>query len=339
MNHQEFSRLLEQKKLPSVLFFEGAEEYLKETALRNLRSALLPAGLEDLNESRLDAPDASAVIAAAETLPFMAERRLVLLRDHPAVVGRGEADESLLAYLPHVPPTAVVLFYCVLPVKQKKIRNLVQKQGGLVTFEPLSDRELTSFVTSAFHDLGRECDARTADFLVFTSGRDLNLLLREIGKIAAYHPEEPSVRPEEIRALATPSAESRVFDMVNAIVAGDGKRAFTLLRNLLQNGERRIMILSLLLRQFRLMQQIRIMQYEKLRPQEIQSALGMNSWAAQQLARQAGAFTGRQIRDAVALCLEADLNTKSGVLREEGALEALMFRLLLLKEPGNQNPG
>ena len=332
MNHLEFSRLLDQKKIPSVLLFEGPEEYLKETALRNLRKALLPEGLEDLNENRLDSPDTAALIAAAETLPFMAERRLILLRDYSAVTGRGEADEKLLEYLTHVPSTAVILFYCVLPIRQKKIRNLVQKQGGLVEFKPLGDRELTSFVTGAFHDLGRECDARTADLLVFTSGHDLNLLLGEISKIASYHPEMPRVDPADVRALATPSSESRVFDMVNAILAEDENRAFSLLRTLLQNGESRIMILGMLLRQFRLMQHIKIMQYEKKSPADIYAALGMGSWVAQQYVRQAASYTGRQVKNAVALCLETDLNIKSGKLREEGALEALMIRLLLIRK-------
>lgn len=331
MNAREFSRLLEQKKIPSVLFFEGTEEYLKEKALRDLRAAVLPEGLEEMNESRPDAPDTDGIIAAAETLPFLADRRLVLLRDHPAVVGRAEADEALLAYLPQVPPTAVVLFYCVLPTKQKKIRNLVQKLGGLVAFEPLAGQELTSFVTESFRSLGRECDVRTADYLIFTVGRDMNLLQREIAKIAAYRPDRRAVHPDDIRDLATPSAESRIFDIVNAILSGDEKKAFTLLRNFLLSGEKRLAILSLLLRQFRLMQQIKIMQYEKKSFPEIQAALGMSSWAARQNVSQAGAFSGGQVKTAVALCLETELNIKSGVFREEGALEALMLRLLRLK--------
>ena len=334
MNHQEFSSLLAQKRLPSVLFFDGPEEYLKETALRDLRRALLPEGLEDLNEIRLDSPDAGEIIAAAETLPFMADRRLVFLRDYPAVVGRGEADEKLLDYLPQVPSTAIILFYCVLPVRQKKIRNAVQKLGGLVEFKPLGDRELTSFVTGAFHDHGRECDARTADLLVFTSGRDLNLLLGEIAKIASFHPEDSHVHPDDVRTLATPSSESRVFEMVDAILSCNESKAFSLLRNLLLNGEKRFMILGLLLRQFRLMQHVKIMQYEKRSTAEIAAALGMGAWAAQQYIRQAASYTGGQVKKAVALCLETDLNVKSGVFREEGALETLMIRLLQLRGNG-----
>ncbi|MBQ9251357.1 MAG: DNA polymerase III subunit delta [Clostridia bacterium] len=332
MNHQEFARLLAQKQLPPVLLFEGPEEYLKESALQALRKAILPEGLEDLNENRMTAPETAEIIAAAETLPFMADQRLILLRDFPAIVGRGEAEEKLLEYLPHVPPTAILLFYCVQPVKQKKIKNVIAKMGGVVEFKALTDRELTGFVTNEFHALGRECDARTADFLVFTVGNDLNQLRGEIAKIAAYHPEEARINPEDVKQLATPSMESKVFDMVEAVIAGQDGKAFTILRNLLQNGEKRIMILAMLLRQFRLMQHVKIMQFEKKSNQEITAALGMSSWVAGQYMRQAGLYTGRQVKEAVNLCLETDLQIKSGLLREEGALEAVMLKLLLLRK-------
>jgi len=334
MNFQEFADLVSRNKIPSVLFFEGSEERLKQDALKMLREKLLPEGLADLNEVLLTAPETDAIIAAAETLPFMADRRLILLRDFPAVVGRSEADDRLLSYLPYVPPTAVVLFYCVQPVKQKKIKNAVQKLGGLVRFDPLKDYEATSFVTRIFRDLGRECDDRTADLLIFTCGTDLNQLQNEAAKIAAYHPENPRISPDDVRALATPSSENRVFNLVNALISGNEGKTFSLLRDLLRNGENRTGILFMLLRQFRLMQQIKIMLYEKRSPKDIQEALGIkNAWAAQQTMKQAASYTGRQVRDAVALCLNTDYEVKSGALREEGALETVMLRLLLMRKP------
>ena len=333
MNSQEFSALVARNEIPSVLFFEGREEHLKQEALKSLRQKLLPPGMEDLNEARLAAPETDEIIAAAETLPFLADRRLIVIRDYPAIVGRSEAEDRLLSYLPSVPPTAVLLFYCVQPVKQKKIKNVVQKLGGLVKFEPLKDRELTSFVTGAFHDLGRECDARTADALIFTVGTDMNQLLNEIAKIAAFHPEDPKVHPDDIAALASPSAEVKVFSLVDALIAGKDGKAFALLQDLLRNGESRTGILFMVLRQFRLMQHIKIMQYEKLTSAQIYEALGMSPWSGQQYVKQAASYTGRQVKEAVALCLNTDYEVKAGLLREEGALESVMLRLLQLRKP------
>ncbi len=330
MERKAFLDALAKGQIPSVLLFEGDEAWLKQSALASLRSALLPPGLEELNETRLENPDTDTLIAAAETLPFMADRRLVLLRDYPPLVGRGESDDRLAAYLPQVPPTTVLLFDCVQkPNAKKKLYTVIKKLGGIVTFAPLRDRELTTFVTEGFREQGKACAERVADLLIFTCGTDTALLRTEIAKIAARR-AEPAVSAEDVRELATPSAESTVFQMVDAVVAGQKARAFALMNAQLRRGEDRIFLLAMLLRQFRLMQHIKIMQYEKRSERDIHAALGLPSFAAEQYIRQAGAWSGGKIRRAVRLCLDTEYAVKSGQLNQEGSLEAVMLKLMLL---------
>ena len=336
MTPAEFSVLLSRRKLPSVLLFDGEDQHQKHAALADLRRALLPEGLEDLNETMLEDPDPDTLIAAAETLPFMADRRLIVVRDDPALVGRKEPEDRLLSYLPQAPASSVILYFCVQNVdRKKKLFKAIEKLGGEVNFEPLKGAALTSFVVRAFHDLGRECPERTADLLIFTSGSDTGVLLSEAAKIAAFHPENPTVLPEDIEALATPSVENRIFRLTDAVCAGQADRALSLLRNLQLNGERPEGITGILLRQFRLLQHVKIMQYEKRSTGDIQTALGLkNSYALQSFLRQAGAFSGRQVKEAVLLCLDTDLKAKSGQLNGKTALDALVLKLLLLREDG-----
>ena len=335
MDRKEFSQLLasgQAGRIPSVLLFEGEEEHMKQSALSDLRKLLLPEGMEDLNETVLDAPETDQIIAASETLPFMADRRLVIVRDHAALIGRAEGDERLTGYLASVPSTTVLLFYCTKkPDGRKKLYTAVKKLGGIVVFSPLKDRELTNFVTSAFRTLGKECDERTADFLIFTCGSDTGLLTAEISKIASHDPAAPAVHPDEVRALATPSTECTVFQMVDALVAGQHDRAFRLMRNQLLNGTDRLYMLSMLLRQFRLMQHIRIMQYEKCSRDTIRSNLGVPPFAVDQYTRQAGLYTNGQIKQAVRLCLDTEYAVKSGRLNQEGSLETVMLKLIALR--------
>jgi len=332
MDRKEFDRLLSQGSIPSVLLFEGEEEHMKRAALETLRKKLLPEGMEDLNQSVLEAPETDQLIAAAETLPFLADRRLIVVRNHPALTGRAEGDDRLAAYLPSVPASTVLLFYCEQkPDGRKKLYTLIKKMNGIVTFSPLRDRELTAFVTSAFRDLGKECDERTADFLIFTCGSDTGLLLTEAAKIAAHAGDSPAIHPDSVRALATPSAECTVFQMVDAVVTGQNDRAFLLLRNQLLAGTDRLYMLSMLLRQFRLMQPIKVMQYEKQSRDFIRSALGVPPFAVEQYVRQASAWTNGQVKSAVNLCFETEYAVKSGRLNQDGALEAVMLKLLNMK--------
>ena len=74
---------------PAYLFY-GPEVCVMNSALDALRQKLLPEGLEELNQNLFEgAADVQAVIDAAETLPLMGEKRLVLLRDWTALTGRG----------------------------------------------------------------------------------------------------------------------------------------------------------------------------------------------------------------------------------------------------------
>ena len=109
MDRKDFDRLLSgnSASIPSVLLFEGDEEHMKQAALDALCKKLLPEGLEDLNRAALENPETNELIAAAETLPFMADRRLIIVRNHPALSGRAEADEKLVEYLPSVPASSL----------------------------------------------------------------------------------------------------------------------------------------------------------------------------------------------------------------------------------------
>ena len=110
MDRKEFSQLLKAGKVQGAYLFEGVEENIKAATLQALRKAILPEGLEELNESLMDAPATDAIIAACETLPFMADKRLVIVRELPALTGRSEADEKLVSYIPNVPESAVLVF-------------------------------------------------------------------------------------------------------------------------------------------------------------------------------------------------------------------------------------
>jgi len=333
MDRKDFSRALSQHSLPQVLLFEGEEEHLKQEALAELRHAVLPEGMETLNETILEDPSVDQLIADVETQPFMADKRLIIVRDFPALMGRSEADEKLISYLPSVPETSFLLFYCTgKPDGRKKLYNAVKKLSGIVTFSPLRGTELTRFVVSSFQEAGKECDDRTAEYLIFTVGSDAGLLRNEIQKLASCSTERSRVLAEDVSALATPSTECTVFQMIDAVVTGQKSRAFTLLRNQLLSGTDRMAILSMLLRQYRLLQHIKIMQYEKRGSDFIRSALGVPPFAVDQYIRQASGYTGGQIKSAVRICFDTEYALKSGRMSQDGAVETVVLKLLNLRE-------
>lgn len=81
MTGEEFGRLLKGRALSGLYLFFGPEEYAKQRALSALREALLPVGLEALNESILENPTAAQIYESALAVPFMCDQRLVVAKD------------------------------------------------------------------------------------------------------------------------------------------------------------------------------------------------------------------------------------------------------------------
>lgn len=246
------------------------EENLKNDAVAACRRAFLPEGLESLNETVLENPDSSTLIAACETLPFMADKRLVIVNEHSALL-RGDGDDQLISYIPRVPDTTVLLFvHRGKADARKKLYKAIDKLKNVVSFSTLSDAELNDWIIRFLRDAGRDCSPQTASLISFTAGNDTMLLRTELEKLTSYTEGRAAVTDEDVRATVTRSVAYTVFLLVDAVVAGQESRAFALLRDMLTAGEERIGILAMLLRQYRILQHIKIMLYEKKTQREMQ---------------------------------------------------------------------
>lgn len=332
MDRKEFHQLVKEGRVQGAYLFDGPEENIKSAALASLRKAILPEGMEELNESVMDNPASDAVIAACETLPFIADKRLVIVREHPALTGRADADEKLLSYLAHVPDTCVLVFLARGKADaRKKLYTTIKKHGAIVTFTPLTDAEVEQWIVRTFQSLGKGCSPHVASVLAFTVGSDTALLRTEIEKLAALAGDRDEILESDVQAVATRSVECTVFEMVDAVVAGQEGKAFGLLRDMLTTGSDRLGILAMLLRQFRLMQHIKIMQYEKVAVPAIKQKLGVAPFAADRMLRQAAGYSGGEVKQAVDICLQTEYKVKSGQMNQEGSLEAAMLQIFALR--------
>lgn len=333
MKHTEFFAQVKAGDIARAYLFTGEEEHVKGKALDALRAKLLPEGLEALNETVLVNPSASDVIAAAETLPMMAERRLVLVRDSALLAsGRAanEADESakLVAYLDRLPETACIVFYVRGKADgRKKLTQALNKKATAVAFDPLDDHELHRWIQAQLRARGKTIAPGDASLLAFTAGRELLGLAQEIDKVAAYAGARPEVVRADIEAVVTPSLECTVFQLVDALVAGKEAEAFRLLGVMLERGEARIGILAMIARQYRNLLHWKLMQQAGIGEAEATKRLGVPPFAMRRLKTQAQGEQAETLRAKLDLCVDTDFAIKSGKMREDAALERAMLRL------------
>jgi len=333
MNHTAFFDLLKAGQIGECYLFEGAEEYIKQQALKQLCARVLPAGLEEMNLTELSDPDADALIAAAETLPFMGEKRLVIIRECSLIApGRKAEDErkaeAITEYLGHISPSACLVFYVKGKADgRKKLYTLLKKKNAIVDFSPMNDAECADWARKSMKRMGKLLDGENAGRLVFTVGRDAALLRQEMEKLAAFLGDRDAVTAEDIDAVCTRSTECTVFQMVDAQVAGNLDQAFALLRDMVRAGENRVGILAMLLRQYRILYHMRRLLDERT-PQASQAQLlGIPPFSVGRTQQQARRFDAQRLKQAYDFLMDYEFQLKQGRIPQEACAENALLKL------------
>ena len=146
-------------------------------------------------------------------------------------------------------------------------------------------------------------------------------------KLASYLTDRDTVTEADIDAVCTRSSEYTVFQMVDAQVAGNNQQAFSLLRDVLRGGEDRIMVLAMLLRQYRILYHMRCMLEEKTPQQSQAQLLGIPPFAVGRTQQQARRFEKERLKAAYDMLLSYERDIKTGRLPQEACAENALLKL------------
>ncbi len=340
MNFNDFFDSLKNGDIRPLYLMEGTEEYIKEQAVARLRDRLLTPGMEAMNYGELINPEADELIAASETIPFMAEKRVVLVKECDLLTAGGKGgDEKLervLAYLENQSPTTCLVFTVRGRADaRRKLYLTLKKNGAIVDFSPMGDAEAARWSVRSMRALGKNMELSTAQKLVFTVGRDAALLKQEMEKLFAYAGERETVTEEDIDAICVRSLECSVFQMVDAQASGRSHDACRLLNTVLEGGEDRFMVLSMLLRQYRILYHARCLMEERTPVSALPGLLGIPPFAVTRTQAQARRYTREQLKAAYDYLYDLEYSLKSGRISQEGSAETALFRLdAILNTPG-----
>ena len=329
MTYEQLFRAIRAGDIRSAYVFYGPEAFVLNSALDALRARLLPEGFEALNQNLFEgAAGVQELIDAAETLPLMGEKRLVVLRDWTALTGKGEsADiERFIRWMENMPETCCLVFVLAdAPDSRRKLTQALKARAEWVEFALLSDADLYKWCARRVSPRAIEPDA--VEQLTFMAGRSLTGLVQELDKLCAYVGERQSITRADVEAVVTPSTECTVFQMIDCLMRGENGRAQLLLKNMLDNGETRVGTLAMLTRQLRMLTHIRLLRAQGMALSEIERRLSLNHYAAARAAGQAGRFSAEALQRGYQACVDTDYAIKSGRVRDSAGLDALMLRL------------
>jgi DNA polymerase-3 subunit delta len=172
-----------------------------------------------------------------------------------------------------------------------------------------------------------EIEPQAAQALASYVGDDLRLLDQELEKLLSYVGGTRPVREGDVHLLTPYVRETYIFNMIDAVCEGDGRKALSLLHRLLDEGKAPLQLFALIVNQFRTLIQVKELSGQNKNKQEIIKELKLHPYAAQKAMQQARSFSQEQLRRIYSRLLKADLAVKTGQMPDLLALDMLVMDL------------
>lgn len=304
-----------------VYLLYGEETFLKNSYKNRLKEAII--GDDTMNFARFEGKglDVDELIRLADTMPFFAERRLILVEDSGFFKS---APEALVEYLPSLPDTTCLLFVESEVDKRNRLFKKVKEMGYAAELARQDSAQLARWAGGILAKEGKKITAHTMEYFLSMTGDDMENIRMELEKLISYTLGRDVVTDADVDAVCTVRVSSRIFDMVAAIVGKQPKKAMELYEDLLTLKEPPMRILFLIARQFNQILQVKELAAQGMDRGAIASRLKLQPFVVGKAMNQARAFSRDQILTCVNLCVEAEEAVKSGRLQERLAVELLI---------------
>ena len=311
-------------KLNHIYLVYGAESFLRKQYKERLKKALAPDD-DSMNYSYFEGKDISAgeVIDLAETMPFLSDKRAIIIENSPFFKSEGE---KIAEYLNAVPDTTYLVFVEESVDKRSKLYKAIAKNGCVVEAAGLSEDKIITWILGILKKDNKKITQNTMHYLLGKIGTDMENIRSEVEKLICYCYDRDVITNEDIDAVCTTQISNQIFEMLDAMANKRQKVALQLYYNLLALKEPPMRILFLIGRQFNLLLQARLLKQKGYGDRTIAEKIGVPPFAATKYLNQAGKFKIADLRQAVAECVEADEAVKSGNRNDRLSVELLIIK-------------
>lgn len=303
--------------------------------------------------------DLATITATCNTLPFLAEQRLVVVEGLPkkrrgeeatsasedareapeegekpkkgkkrgksSTESRAGFEKGLAEYIPLLPETTalIVLVDEELPASSTLLKA-AREHGKEIHCVLPKGAALETWISKRAQSIGVKITPEAAALLANYIGNQLRLLANELDKLATYAGERAAIDVDDVRKLSAQVQEARIFDLTDALAQRNRRQALDLLHDLLADGEPPLKLISTITSQVRSLLLVKELADSGLRLPQIISATGLAPFVAEKTLRQIGKFSSSQLEDAYRQLLATDAALKRSRMTPEMALDLLV---------------
>ncbi len=302
----------------------GEEAYLKGQYRDRLVRAATADG-DPMNFSSYSGKqiNPAELVDLAETLPFFAERRVILVQDSGFFKS---SCETIADYLPQANASTCFIFVESEVDKRTKAYKAVQKAGAAVEFKTQKEAVLTRWVLGRIGKDKKRITKEAMQLFLDRTGTDMGNIDRELEKLLCYTLDRDAIEAADVKDIVTERPENRIFEMVDAVSMHNQKKALELYYDLLTLKEAPMRILYLIARQLRILCEVKELSSKGYGSRDMAGRIGIPEFAVRKNAGQARGFSREWLIAALKDAAEAEEAVKNGLMNDKIAVELLLVR-------------
>ena len=309
----------------NVYVLYGQEAYLQKQYRDKLVAAVLDNG-DAMNVWHVQGKEYSIpqLIDFAETMPFFADRRIIVMENTGVLKSGGEELAEYFAEPCETTTWILVESECD---KRSRLFKAADKAGLCVEFGVQDEATLQKWIYSILKKEGRQISGQTLECFLEKTGTDMNIIRSELEKLLCYTLDKPVIERADVEAVCITRVTSHIFDMVDAIGVRDKQKALALYNELQALREPPVRILFLIGRHMNILLQIKDLKKRGVDNKTMAAKVGVPPFAVNKYLKQANLYKTSQLKQALEKCIQADEAIKTGVLQDKMSVELLIFEL------------
>ncbi len=284
------------------------------------------AGEDEVNSAVLSGENVTLEFVRnfTDTMPFFAERRVLLIED--SGLFKTSAPEYA-SWIETLPETACVIFSETEADKRNLLYKAVLKVGYAAEFTHPTPQELSNWVLKKIGAAGLKIKQNAFRQLMASLPEDMENADRETDKLISYTVDKGEIDLQDVTDVIAEKIEDRVFKMVEEAAAGHREAAFSLYYDLIALKTAPPRILYNLTRQIEELLDAKELRRSGVPDAEAAKLLAKRDFVIPKLNKLASAYSVTELRGLLNEALNLEKAFKSGDLSDRMAVELLLYRL------------